>query len=101
MLYFSEIICLSVDIRKIVNRHLNSKCKISYKQIVYENVDDDLLQHNIGVLISEKLSAILVSSFKNECNLLFDDEIIINIYWTTQYDNNYNDCIVTFNVTVY
>ena len=101
MLYFSEIICLSVDIRKIINHHIFSNSKISYKKIVYENVDEDLLEHNIGLLISDKLNGDLISSFNSECYILLDDEYIVYIYWNYQFDNNYNDCIMTFNITVY
>ena len=97
MLYFIEIICLCADIRKIINNHNQS---ITYKKIIYEHIDTDLLNENSGLLISKKLaSSDLISSFTKECYILYD-EYIIHISWIYENDNNYYNTI-TFDITIY
>lgn len=82
MLYFSEIICLCVEIRKSIHYSLSEKI------LVYDNMDNDIFEENIGLLIQNKLGGFLMSSFYDNCIIKYH-EFIINISWTTKiYDND-------------
>jgi len=90
-MYFCEINCLVSDIRKMLSYN-NS---YFYKELIYENVDKDLLEEDIGLLINKKLGGILISSSKYNCSILFDNQYLINIYYFSECDQ-FDNCIITF-----
>lgn len=96
MTYFIEIVCIAVDIRKLINICKNHIVK---KKIVYEFVDIDLLTEDIPKLISKRLGADIISSLKNEFILSYCDFIIV-INWIIFNDNN-NNCSITFDIIIY
>jgi hypothetical protein len=92
MLYFIEIMCLYSDIKTLI------LSKYKKKSFIYEHVDTDIFNHNIGLLISDKFICRKYSSLSNDSCVITYEGTEINISWTYA---NVQDCdAIIFNVII-